>query len=60
MPKYVLYTRKRKKSKINRLQMEVFFLPIINKPPLNIGPSNLSFVRIYGQGVVKGFYGIKV
>ena len=27
-------------------------------PPPNIGPSNLSFVRIYAQGVLTGFYGI--
>ena len=26
-------------------------------PPPNIGPSNLSFVRIYAQGVLTGFYG---
>ena len=55
-----LYWKKRKKSKFNRLQIEVFFLPNISPPyisPLNIGPSNLSFVRIYAQGVLKGFYG---
>ena len=62
MPKYVLYTGK-KKEKFNRLQSEVFCvfppeykLPPI--PPLNIGPSNLFFVRIYAQGVLTRFYGI--
>ena len=55
---------KRKKSKFNRLQIEVFFLPIITPLPYisppNIGPSNLSFARIYAQGVLTGFYGIRV
>ena len=47
---------KRKKSnKFTRLQIEVFFLPNISPPP-NIGPSNLSFVRIYAQGMLTGFY----
>ena len=46
-------------NKFNRLQIEVFFLPNIS-PPLNIGPSNLSFVRIYAQGVLTGFYGILI
>ena len=60
MPKYVLYTgKKRKKSKCNRLYIEVLFLPNISpplyvSPPSNIGPSNLSFVRICAQGVVTG------
>ena len=49
---------KRKKSnKFNRLQIEVFFLPNISTP-LNIDPSNLSYVRIYAQGVLTEFYGI--
>ena len=53
-----LYRKKRKK-KFNRLQIEVFFHPSICPPPIsNIGPSNLSFVRIYAQGVLTGFYGI--
>ena len=59
MPKYVLYTAKSKFSKFskfNRLQIEVLFLPNINPP--YIGPSNLSFVRIYVQGVLTGFYGM--
>ena len=42
---------KREKSKFNRLQFEVFFLPSISlpeyKPPHpNIDPSNLSFVHL--------------
>ena len=37
----VLNWKKRKKSKFNRLQIEVFFLPNIR--PLNIDLSNLSF-----------------
>ena len=57
---------KRKKSnKFNRLQIEVFFLPNIVPPPPtpyisspNIGPTNSSFVCIYAQGVITGFYGI--
>ena len=38
----------------------MFFLPnikpLVYKP--NIGSSNLSFVRVYDQGVLTGFYGI--
>ena len=61
---------KRKKSKFNRLQIEVFFLPNISPPispppppspnpyigPPNIDPSNLSFASIYAQDVLTGFY----
>ena len=53
---------KRKKSKFNRLQIKVFFLPNIPPPvyksPPNIGPSNLPFARLYAQSVLKGFYRI--
>ena len=39
---------KRKKSKFNRLQIEVSFLPKISfPPPPNIGILNLSFARIH-------------
>ena len=49
---------KRKKSnKFNRLQIEVFFLPNMS-PPLPKIPSNLTFARIYAQGVLMGFYSI--
>ena len=67
MPKYKLYTEERKKSnKCNRLHIEVFFPPNIRPRPVyktpapaptpltsphNIGPSNLSFIRIYAKGV---------
>ena len=61
----VITKKERKKSnKFNRLQIEVLFLPNISPPvyinlppPPNIDPSNLSFVRIYAQGVLTGFYG---
>ena len=50
---------KRKKSNnFNRLQIEVFLHPNISPPSPNIGRSNLSFVHIYAQGVLTGFYGI--
>ena len=52
MPKYVLYTGKKKESKFDKLQIELFFLP-------NISPSNLSCVCIYAQGILTGFYGIR-
>ena len=42
-----LYWKKRKKSKFNRLQIEVFFLLNISPPhisPLNIASANLPFV----------------
>ena len=32
--------------------------PPVYKPPPNIDPSNLSFVRIYAQGVLTGFCGM--
>ena len=55
----------KKKSKFNRLQIKMFFLPNIIRPPpyvipSNIGQSNLSFVRIYAQGVLTGIYGIAI
>ena len=46
------------------LQIEVLFLLNISPPytrppfPPNIGPSNLSLVRLYAKGVLAGFYGI--
>ena len=47
---------KRKKSiKLNRLQIEVFFLPNISPSPSNIGPSNLSFARIYARTYYRDF-----
>ena len=49
--------KRKKGKKFNRLQIEVFFLPNISTP-LNIDPSNLSYVRIYAQGVLTEFYGI--
>ena len=71
MPKHVLYTgKKRKKNKFNRLQIEVFPLPNINPttvPPCIQAPlapnkdpllSTFSFVCLYAQGVLMGFYGI--
>ena len=49
---------KSKKSKFNRLQIEVFFLSNISPPSSpNIGPSNFSFVLIYAQDGLTGFYG---
>ena len=68
-PKYEPYTGKKKKSNnFNWLQIELFLLrnisplpPYISPPPpSNIGPSNLYFVSIYTQGVLKGFYGISI
>ena len=37
MPKYALYWKKRKKSKFNRFQIEVFFLPS-TPPPREYSP----------------------
>ena len=61
---------KRKESnKFNRLQIEVFFLPITSPHPLsssrvykppNIGQSNLSFVRIYAQGLLIGTHSVHI
>ena len=63
MPTHVLYTgKKRKKSKFNRLQIEVFFpssvcptyiSPSLPPIPPNIGPSKLFFVHIYAQGLLR-------
>ena len=56
-----LYSEERKESnKLNRFQIEVFFLPNLSPSlvPRNIGPSTLSFLSIYAQGVLTGFYGI--
>ena len=59
-----LYWKKRKKSKFNRFQIEVFFLPSINPfqhhPPPHLSyisppkyrPIKLSFVLIYARGVL--------
>ena len=46
---------------LRRLKIEVFFLSNISPPYIsspNIGPSDLSFVRICVQGVLIEFYGI--
>ena len=60
---FYIYTGK-KSNKFNRLQIEVFFVPNISppvyKPSPNRGPSNLSFVRIYAQGVLTGIHGISM
>ena len=59
--KRALYWKKGKKRKFNRLQIEVPFLPSISlppPPPPNIGSLSFSFVRIYAQGVLTGFYRI--
>ena len=57
MPKYKFYTGKKKKSSdFNRLQIEVLFLPYISLQ--NMDPSNLSFVCIYAQEILTGFYGM--
>ena len=61
--KRALYSKKGKKSKFNRLQFEVFFLSNIS-PPFPATPKysqpNLSFVLIYAQGILMGFYGIYI
>ena len=63
----LILEKKNKSNKFNWLQIELFFLrnvsplpPYISPPPWNIGPSNLYFVSIYTQGVLKGFYGISI
>ena len=58
-----LYWEKEKKV-ISLTDCKVFFLSNISPPsppyvsPSNIGQSNLSFVRMYDQGVLTEFYGI--
>ena len=61
MPKYVLYTGKKKKSNFNRFQIELFLLsnnPNLSPPNIGpyMGPSNLSFIRVYAQDVLSSFY----
>ena len=57
---YYKIWKKKKSSKFNRLQIEEFFLPNISPHPASpkIGPLNVSFVLIYTQDVLTGFYGI--
>ena len=61
MPKYQLYTEKKKRNKFKRQKIAnrgQFFLANINPlsyirpPPTNIGPLNLSFVSMQGQGAL--------
>ena len=47
---------KKESNKFSKFQIKVFFPPKVSPPPPNIGPSNLSFLRIYAQGVLTGFY----
>ena len=62
MPKYELYTRKKKESNnFNRLQIEVFFLPNISPPPPPTPPApkyQIYAHQIYPLSVLTGFYGI--
>ena len=52
--------KKQKSNKFNRLQIDVSFLENISPPPPppNIVQSSSSFVRIYAQSVLTGFYSI--
>ena len=63
---------KRKKSKFNRFQIEMFFLwnirhprphsslYISSNPTSNISSSNLPLVLIYAQGILTGFCGTRI
>ena len=51
----MLEKKKKKSNEFNILPIGEFFLANIS--PLNIGPSNLSFVHIYTKGVLTGFFG---
>ena len=55
----MLYTEKKeKKVSLTDFKLKCFSFRV-HLHPANIGPSNLSFVRIYAQAVLTGFYGIR-
>ena len=59
MPKYLLYTEKKKERKVSLTDCKLnVFPPEYKPPPLNIGPLHLSFVHIHAQGILTGFYGM--
>ena len=53
-----LYWKKERKVSLTDCKLKCFSSRIFKPPPLNIGPSNLSFVCMYAQGVLTGFYSI--
>ena len=53
---YKIWKKRRKSNKFNRLQIELFLHSNISS--WNAEPSNFSFVHVYTQGILTGFYSI--